>query len=199
VRYALGKGLKADVYTNLLHVTPELWELFGLPGVSIGTSWYSADPDKHAEITGSRHSYLRTKANIIEAVRQGISVRAGIVEAIANQDTARAEAELRAIGVTMTRIDRARGVGRAAGGEAPVSSELCGRCGRGRAAIGPDGQVTPCVLGRFLVAGNVQEEALGDILDGVRWRQIVRSIPPLDACVTCTPADSNDCNPSRKQ
>ncbi|MBV9143979.1 MAG: radical SAM protein [Pseudonocardiales bacterium] len=52
VRYALGKGLKVDVYTNLVHVTPELWGLFSLPGVSLGTSWYSADPDRHADITG---------------------------------------------------------------------------------------------------------------------------------------------------
>ena len=37
IRYALGAGLKTDVYTNLVHVTPELWELFSLPGVSIGS------------------------------------------------------------------------------------------------------------------------------------------------------------------
>ncbi len=90
------------------------------------------------------------------------------------------------------------GVGRAARGREPAISELCGRCGRGRAAIGMDGQLTPCVLGRFLVAGNVKEAPLGDILDGERWRQIVASVPPLDACVTCTPADSDDCNPARK-
>jgi MoaA/NifB/PqqE/SkfB family radical SAM enzyme len=38
VRYALCKGLKADVCTNLVHVMPELWKLFSLPGVSLGTS-----------------------------------------------------------------------------------------------------------------------------------------------------------------
>ncbi|HUZ55268.1 MAG TPA: radical SAM protein, partial [Streptosporangiaceae bacterium] len=32
VRFALGAGLGADVYSNLVHVTRELWELFGLPG-----------------------------------------------------------------------------------------------------------------------------------------------------------------------
>jgi hypothetical protein len=54
------------------------------------------------------------------------------------------------------------------------------------------------VLGRFLIAGNVKETPLGDILDGEAWRKVVASVPPVDACVTCTPADSNDCNPSRK-
>jgi MoaA/NifB/PqqE/SkfB family radical SAM enzyme len=198
IRYALRAGLKVDVYTNLVHVTPELFELFSEPGVSLGTSWYSADPDKHAEVTGSRASYARTRANIIEAVRRGIPVRAGIVEVVAGQDIAQAEAELRAMGVTSMHADRARGVGRAASGREPIISELCGRCGRGRAAIGLDGQVTPCVLGRFLVTGNVREDHLGDILAGERWRQIVASVPPAGACVSCQPADSNDCDPSRK-
>lgn len=198
VQHALGTGLKVDVYTNLVHVTPELWELFSLPGVSLGFSWYSADPGKHAEVTGSRASHARTKANVREALRRGIPLRAGIVEVVEGQGVERAEAELRALGVTNVHADRARAVGRAAHGRAPVISELCGRCGRDRAAIGMNGQVTPCVLGRFLVAGNVKMTPLGDILDGDRWRQIVASVPPLDACVTCTPADSNDCDPSRK-
>lgn len=131
-------------------------------------------------------------------MRRGISLRAGIVEAVAGQDIEGAKAELRALGVTSMRVNRARGVGRAAGGREPDISELCGRCGHDRAAIGMDGQLTPCVLGRFLVAGNVKDTAVGEILDGDRWREIVASVPPVDACVTCTPADSNDCNPSRK-
>ena len=61
-----------------------------------------------------------------------------------------------------------------------------------------DGQLTPCVLGRFLVAGNVKDTPLGEILGSARWREILAAIPPQNACVTCTPADSNDCNPSRK-
>jgi MoaA/NifB/PqqE/SkfB family radical SAM enzyme len=198
VRYALAAGLKVDVYTNLVRVTPELWELFSLPGMSLGFSWYSADPGKHAEVTGSRVSHVRTKTNVREAVRRGIALRAGIVEVVDGQGVEEAEAELRALGVTSMRADRARGVGRAAGGREPTVSELCGRCGRGRAAIGMDGQLTPCVLGRFLVAGNVKDTPLDDILDGDQWREIVASIPPLDACVTCAPADSDDCNPARK-
>lgn len=198
VRYALGAALKVDVYTNLVHVTPGLWELFSLPGVSLGFSWYSADPGKHAEVTGSRASHARTKASIREALRRGIPLRAGIVEVAEGQGIEEAQAELRALGVTDMRADRARGVGRAARGQEPAVSELCGRCGRDRAAIGMDGQVTPCVLGRFLIAGNVKQAPLGDILEGDVWRKIVASVPSVDACVTCTPADSNDCNPSRK-
>lgn len=197
-RHALAVGLEVDVYTNLVHVTPELWELFAQPGVSVGFSWYSADPGKHAEVTGSRTSHARTAANVAEAVRRDIRVRAGIVEVVEGQDIERAKDALRALGVTDIVSDRARGVGRAAHGAAPAVSELCGRCGKGRAAIGMDGQLTPCVLGRFLVAGNVKDNTLGDLFAGRAWREILDTVPALDACVTCSPGDSNDCDPSRK-
>lgn len=198
VRYALDAGVRVDVYTNLVHITAELWELLSLPGVSVGFSWYSADPGKHAEVTGGKSSYARIRANIKEAVRRGIPLRAGIVEVVSDQGIDAAMAELRALGVTKIGADRSRGVGRAAGDRQPAISELCGRCGQGRAAIGMDGQLTPCVLGRFLVAGNVKDTPLSEILDSARWREILAAIPPQNACVTCTPADSNDCNPSRK-
>lgn len=197
VRYALGAGLRADVYSNLVHITPELWELLELPGVSLGTSWYSADPATHAQITGNAGSFWRNRANIAEAVRRGIAVRAGIVEVIAGQDITSACEELRALGVRHISTDRARGVGRAARGVPPSRSQLCGRCGDGRAAISPQGDVSPCVLGRFLVAGNVKTTPLADILAGPAWAAITTSIPRDSGCVTCTPADSNDCNPSR--
>ena len=193
VLYALGKGLKVDVYTNLVHVTPELWELFSLPGVSLGTSWYSADSDQHADITGSKGSHARTWANIVEALRRGIPIRAGIVDVIDSQDTATAREELLTLGMTDVHTDRARGVGRGACG-IPDISELCGRCGRGRAAITLHGDLSPCVIGRFLVAGNVKDEPLGDLLGGARWGEIVGSIPVQGVC---TPSDSNDCDPSR--
>jgi Iron-sulfur cluster-binding domain len=116
-----------------------------------------------------------------------------------SQDTATARDELLALGVTDIHTDQARGVGRAARG-IPDISELCGQCGRGRAAITLHGDLSPCVIGRFLVAGNVKDEPLSDILGGARWGQIVDSIPAqgLVSQGACTPSDSNDCDPSRK-
>ncbi len=197
-RHALSVGLKVDVYTNLVRVTPELWGLFAQPSVSIGFSWYSADPGKHTEVTGSRGSHARTRANIAEAVKQGIRVRAGLVAVVEGQDIDAAMTDLRSLGVTAMHADRSRGIGRATRGAEPLVSELCGRCGKGRAAIGMDGQLTPCVLGRFLVAGNVHETPLGDLFAGRAWREILAVVPERDSCVTCSPADSNDCDPSKK-
>jgi hypothetical protein len=72
---------------------------------------------------------------------------------------------------------------------------LCGRCGCGRAAISLHGDLSLCVIGRFLVAGNVKGEPVGDIVGGARWREIVGSIRVRGVC---TPSDSNDCDPSRE-
>ncbi len=73
VRYALGAGVKVDIYTSLVHVTAQLWELFSLPGVSVGFSWYSADPRKHAEVGGltrprHRRALGRVRGHVILAV-----------------------------------------------------------------------------------------------------------------------------------
>jgi MoaA/NifB/PqqE/SkfB family radical SAM enzyme len=196
--YALSIGLYVDIRSNLVHVTPEMWELFEQPAVSVGFSWYSTDPAKHGEVTGSIASHARTRANIIEAVRRGVHLNAGVVDVVDGQGVDAAMAELRELGVTSIKSDRSRGVGRAANGAAPSVTELCGQCGKGRAAIGVDGQLTPCVLGRFLVAGNVRDTPLTELFAGDTWREILASVPELNACATCTPADSNDCQPSRR-
>jgi MoaA/NifB/PqqE/SkfB family radical SAM enzyme len=204
IRYALGRDLKVNVYSNLVRITAEMWELFSRPGMALGTSWYSADPVVHAKITGRRTSFEATRASIIEAVRRGIPVRAAIVEIIEDQDIAEAEAGLRRLGVTDIRIRKSQGLGRAAqSGAGQDVSELCGRCGIGRAAIMPDGRLTPCVVGRWLDAGNVRETPLGDLLAGEAWQRRLAAVPrrELTACAPdCPPAsDGNDCPPASCQ
>src|SRR6266545_3821398 len=192
VTYALDRGLKVAVYTNLLDTTPELFDLFSQLRVTVSTSWYSADMAKHGEVTRDPTSFERTRANIVEALRRGIDVKVGIVEVVDGQGAEQARAELEALGITDIQIDRTRAIGRAARGRQPDVSELCGKCGRGRAAIDTHGRLVPCVLGRFLVAGTVTETPLGELLAGQRWDEIVTSVPGR-SCVSCTPADSNDC------
>lgn len=202
MRHALRSGVRVYVFSNLVHVTGELWELFSRPGVSLGTSWYSADPGKHAEITSSRASHARTLASIAEAVRRGIPVRAVVVDIVAGQGTAEAAAGLRALGVTDIRIRPVQGVGRAAGGgPGQDAAELCGQCGLGRAAVLPDGQVTPCVMGRWLECGNVRDTPLGQILSGPAWRHTITLVPRPAEVRSCGPdcppaSDGGDCPPA---
>jgi MoaA/NifB/PqqE/SkfB family radical SAM enzyme len=164
---AVEAGLGVEVYTNLTHVRDSWWDLFACPQVSLATSYYSDDPGLHDAITGRRGSHARTRANIAEAVRRGIPLRAGIITIREGQRTGQAHAELEALGVTRIGSDRLRHLGRAAGvGEPPDASELCGNCGHGIAAILSSGDVTPCVMARWLTAGNVKETPLTEILFG---------------------------------
>jgi len=53
VGHALGLGLGVEVYSNLARPLPErLWEVLGLPGVALATSYHAADPGEHDRVTG---------------------------------------------------------------------------------------------------------------------------------------------------
>jgi len=184
------------VFTNLYKVTDAMWCLLQTAGVSVATSVYSDDADEHDQVTGTAGSFARNRANLRRALALGIPVRVGIVEVVPGQRAEQARAELEALGVTSIKIDRMRAVGRAATRPGdPDLAELCGRCGFGRAAVLPDGTLAPCVLGRFLRAGNVTTSRLADLLSGPAWHAVMDRIP-RGSPSACTPADSDDCNPA---
>ncbi|MGW6842255.1 radical SAM protein [Streptomyces sp. NPDC054958] len=194
VQFALAKGLKVQVYSNLYQVQADHWPLFEHPQVDLATSYYADTAGGHDEVAGRTGSHAKTRANIIEVLRRGIRLQVGIVDVFDGQRVEEARQELHALGVRAINVDRVRGVGNAAK-ILPSTSELCGRCTRGRAAIMPDGQVTPCVLGRFLPAGDVTENGLAAVLNSSKWAEIAATIPEprLNAC---PPDDSGDCDPA---
>ncbi|MEU1669934.1 radical SAM/SPASM domain-containing protein [Streptomyces sparsogenes] len=192
---ALSLGLKVEIYSNLFLIRSAWWQVFERPGVSLATSYYSDDPKEHAQITKKFGSHHRTTANITEALRRNIPLRVGMVEVLPGQRIKEGRAKLAAMGVRQINTDRARAVGRAAeSGAAPSVNELCGRCGHGRAAVLPDGQLALCVLSRFMPCANVKEKRLAAILDSPEWREAVARIPVRNSA--CTPNDSSDCDPS---
>ncbi|WP_327087941.1 radical SAM/SPASM domain-containing protein [Nonomuraea sp. NBC_01738] len=209
LRHAIGAGLEVEVFSNLTHIRESLWELFSVPGVTLATSYYSDRADRHDAVTARRGSHARTRANIIEAVRRGIPIRAAIVDVLDDQRVDEAREELRAFGVRSIGTDRVRSVGRGTT-SAPEVSQLCGRCGQGKAAVGPAGDVWPCVIGRWMRAGNIKEQSLAEIVTGETWRSIVATIPaprPGRACnpdckpsqgdgSDCAPAETDACDPS---
>lgn len=203
---ALDRGMDVEVFSNLIHVRPALWPLFERGGVNLATSYYSNRAEEHERITKGRGSYRRTKANIAEAVRRGIPIRAALVHVLADQRVDEAQAELRRLGVREVRVDRVRALGRAAA-EAQENdvSQLCGRCTRGRAAVLPTGDVSGCVMSRWMTAGNVRHEPLAQILTSPRWRSIERKVPTRArsgalAAVDCNPnLDGEDCAPAEEE
>ncbi|MEN8653569.1 radical SAM protein [Streptomyces sp. 21So2-11] len=200
IRRALDFEMRVEVFSNLVHIRSTMWEALALPGVSLATSYYSDSEAEHEEITGGRGSYKRTKGNITEAIRRGIPLRGSLVHVLEDQRVNEARAELRSLGVTgEIRLDRVRAIGK---GSTDVTfndpNELCGRCGVDRAAISPDGVVTPCVMSRWLPAGNVRAQSLTSILSGPLWQQQNDVIPrTVGGCVpdSCTPKEDS-CDPS---
>ncbi len=178
VKHALDHGLKVEIFSNLVQVTPALWDLFSLPGVSLATSYYSDDPGQHAAITGRRGSHARTRANLAEVVRRGIPVRVGVVDLGDGQRWEQAVAEIKALGVTEVGADDMRGVGRGGRGAQPSLDQLCGNCAKEVLAIGPDGTARPCVFARWpeMAVGNVRESSLVDIMAGSAVAEVRRQI-----------------------
>lgn len=195
----LSLGLHVEVYTNLFHVAPAWWETFTREGVTLGTSYYSDEPEEHDKITGRKGSYARTRGNIREALVRGVTLRAGIVDILPDQRVNEARAELESMGVRHINTDRVRAVGRASlPGTKPTLDEMCGRCTRGRAAVLPSGDLAGCVLSRDFPAGNVKETRLAELFGGKAWAQLASRVPPLRAHA-CPPQDSGDCDPANTE
>ncbi|MFE2757920.1 radical SAM protein [Actinosynnema sp. NPDC059335] len=209
VNRALGRGLRVEVFSNLVHVSPRLWELFARPGVQLATSYYSDRPDEHEGITKVRGSHERTKANIVEALRRSIPLRIGVTDLRDGQRVEQARGELAALGFEgEVRVDHLRGVGRGARAMASDSSALCGQCGDGKIAVAADGSVWPCVFSRWLPVGNVRLAPLVEILNGPTMLATTTALAerfaqrPVSPCVPnmcdpqCGPSCGPACNPA---
>ncbi|MEV0260687.1 radical SAM protein [Streptomyces sp. NPDC050617] len=201
IGHAVSLGIRVEVFSNLVHIRPSMWRAFAHAGVTLATSYYSDDAAEHEKITGGRGSYARTRANIAEAIQRGIPLRVGVIHVLDGQHTAGALAELRRLGVTgEIGVDRVRAIGNGGttGPDIRDPAELCGHCGTDRAAVSPDGIVTPCVMSRWMVAGAVRRQPLADILTGSAWADRMAAIPRATGnCVpdTCTPKEDS-CQPS---
>lgn len=204
IDHALNRALAVEVFSHLAHVTPALWEVFSRPGLSLATSYYSDVPEQHEAITQRRGSHADTRANIAEAVRRGIPLRAGVIDLDDGQRAGQAQAELVDLGVPAVGYDRLRQVGRGVRDEQASVEQLCGHCGDGVAAVSPDGAVWPCVFSRWLPMGNVRDAELATILASPDARRVraelagafasrearaAKKTPPPGPCYPdCTPA-----------
>lgn len=196
INHARRAELAVEVFSNLVHVTNATWTALAQPGVSVATSYYSDDPQQHARITG-RPSHARTRANITKARQLGIPLRAGVIDLGDKQRTAQAMTELRELGVSAVGYDRLRQVGRGEREQQQSIEQLCGHCGDGVAAIGPDGSVWPCVFSRWLPVGNVLTTPLAEVLAGPAARRTQAELGAQFAqrVANCTPDCNPQCNP----
>ncbi|GIG57156.1 hypothetical protein Lfu02_15280 [Longispora fulva] len=198
--HALDVGLEVEVFSNLLIIRPELWDLFARDGVSLACSYYSDDPGQHDAITHRRGSHRRTRDNIARAVTEGINLRVGVIDLDDEQRWRQAVDDLTGLGVPEGRIgvDQLRQVGRGIRTEGASPDQLCGQCTAGVGAVLPDGSVFPCVFSRWLPAGNVLTDDLGTILAGglaERRAYLDAAFSTRPEITGCNPTCGPNCNP----
>ncbi|MGH3941038.1 MAG: radical SAM protein [Pseudonocardiaceae bacterium] len=203
VRCALAQRLEVEVFSNLVHVSGELWETFIQPGVRLATSYYSDDAAEHEAITRGRGSHARTKANISEALRRSVPLRVGLVGVQDGQRVGQARAELEALGVTEIGSDHLRQVGRGIRQRRPGIDQLCGHCARGKVAVSPNGEVWPCVFARWMPVGNVRRRTLAEVLTSPEMATVTATLAgrfrvPEMPCVPrmCNPECGPNCGPA---
>ena len=193
---ALDAGLTVEVFSNLVHIRPRLWDSFSRPGVRLATSYYSDSAAQHDGITRRRGSHARTRANIVKALARDIPLRAGVIDVsssdhIGRQRTHAARDELIQLGVPHVGVDRLRGVGRGANAS-PGPDQLCGRCGHGAVAISASGEVWPCVFARWISLGNILDTDLATILSTASPSAVTTG----SAGPSCWPQGGGSCAPN---
>lgn len=186
VDHALSVGLEVEVFSNLVHVTAEWWELYRREGVTLATSYYSDLAREHNAMTG-RRSHGRTRPNIEKAVRLGVPLRVGIIVGNEAQRESETRRELEDLGVARIGVDHVRPFGRGAKDQAPDPANLCGQCGTSKAAIGPNGEVSPCIFSGWMSAGNIKHAPLVAILSSATMAQANASIRSAARRRTCVP------------
>ncbi|MFE6691504.1 radical SAM protein [Streptomyces sp. NPDC057743] len=189
IQHAHGAGLSVEVFSNMTHIRDELWEAFTQHGVKLATSYYSDTAQEHDAVTNLRGSHKRTRNNVQKALSLNIPVRGGVVAVQKEQRVQEALQDLQTLGVGQVGGDRTRAFGRASKGAAPTIADLCGHCAHEKCAIGPNGDVWPCVLGRFLNIGNVLQSPLAQIWGGAQMEQVLADITAVhgEGAQSCTP------------
>ncbi|MFF2845043.1 radical SAM protein [Streptomyces sp. NPDC058001] len=189
LEYAHVRGLGIEVFSNMTHIRDPLWDAFRRFGVKLATSYYSDEAQEHDRVTQLRGSHRRTRANVAKALELGIPLRGGVISVNQGQRAQEAAQDLLALGVETVGGDRTRAFGRASKGAAPTIGDLCGHCAHEKCAIGPTGDVWPCVLGRHLTLGNVRGTPLADIWGGEQMAKVTADIEAVhgSGVQSCTP------------
>lgn len=67
--------------------------------------------------------------------------------------------------------------------------DLCGHCAQEKCAIGPTGDMWPCVLGRFLTMGNAKSAPVAGVWNGARAAQVTADLAAVhgSGVQSCTP------------
>lgn len=167
-----------EVFSNLYHLPEELFLCFLKHDVNIATSFYSDCPEIHDSITQRSGSFERTISNIQKILHSNLHLRVCIT--VMNENEQRISHTIKFLndlGIPNVSVDRLRKFGRACEGNISSGmSELCGNCAGQTLCIGPDGQVSPCIMSKLWPVGSVINQPLAAISGSRQLREIRSAI-----------------------
>jgi len=198
VDFARNKGyVFVEIFSNLNLLKKEHIPLLRDSGVHIATTLYSANPETHDRITGTKGSHAKTMAAINLLRDNQIPVRVAVIALKQNQDDLSATVEfLHRMGVEYKLPDPVRPTGRGCSQEIQprnLPQEFSGRiteanfwtnkhafhfnrrnnsCWAGKVAVTATGEVIPCIFARDLVIGNCLKKGLEAVVQSHRLREL---------------------------
>lgn len=161
-------GYESQVFTNATILTEPLLIALKESQAQVKGSFYSFDEATHDKITGVKGSYRRTLKNLQRLLEERVPIGIGVI--VMSENESHVDETLRFLsdkGFRSLDTDRVRGIGRGfeytnKGG----IDELCHRCWMGSIAVGSDGLVYPCAIGRDFLVGDVNRQSIQEIIEG---------------------------------
>lgn len=192
-----------EVFTNGTHLPRKLKHAIVKEGADLAFSVYGSRREVHDPITGMPGSFAKTLRSIRWALNAGLGVRVAVIEMPSNAtDIPATKRLLSGLGVHSICVDRVRGVGRGNGHARSrgrdLLGELCGECWRGKLAVHPDGNVSPCIFSRFRRVGHVSQ-SLVSILNSERLHSFRREVRKMSMSTRKTRSTKQPCAPLKKR
>jgi len=107
---------------------------------------------------------------------------------------------LEELGVSNVGTDDQREFGRAADEQQCSMGELCGQCAHGTLCVGPDGEVSPCIMSKNWSVGSTHVDSIADIAASEKLAKVRADIfeatnLQLETMGGCQPDNNNPCGP----
>lgn len=200
-----------ELFTNLTIINKDLLACIKENEVDIAGSMYSNVDFIHDSITTRIGSFKKAVDGIKQILKADIPIRIGIIEMEENEgqvdDTI---AFLEDLGVKNIGVDKIRNYGRADHDiEMNESFDgLCGECWKGKLCVTSTGEAHPCIMSRMVIAGNVLNQSIDQIIDSDQLQGFQEIMKEKFAkendkfsihAGSCTPDRPKGCSPDREQ
>jgi radical SAM protein with 4Fe4S-binding SPASM domain len=206
IGHAKRRGFESiEIFTNGTVLSEPFIRFLKRSNVNVALSLYSHDPSVHDKITGVKGSFSRLHDNLQKLLENKVTTRGSLISMKQNEeDMDETISYFERMGIVDRRPDPVRPGGRGKNIEnwpqglmartapsfkiekADFNRNVSGNsCWSGEAAVAANGDVLPCVFARNLIAGNVKEQPLADIISGTMQMYWGLNMDRVEVCKDC--------------